>query len=271
MAKITKVSAQKRPGRYNIFLDGKYAFSASEKTLANFRLFKDTELTAEEIEEIKQFDLDSKASDLAAKFLSYQPRTVYEVVVYLKEKDLTDEAINNAVSEFEDLGYLDDSNYCVLFIKNNLHVGKDGPKSLANKLRKKGVSDNKIEDALNEFDDEDFIEAGIRLIKSMKHQQGKLAFKELKRKSLTKLMSHGFDHNLAENIFAKLDLVEDNDYELDAIKRQGIKAYKRFKNLDETQRKYKIKNYLYTHGFSSTAIDEFLAGEIVNLSELDEY
>ena len=27
---ITKVSAQRRPGRYNIFLDGKYAFSASE-------------------------------------------------------------------------------------------------------------------------------------------------------------------------------------------------------------------------------------------------
>ncbi|MCT6822163.1 MAG: recombination regulator RecX, partial [Lactobacillus apis] len=37
---ITKVSSQKRPGRYNIFLDGKYAFSASEQTIAKFVLLK---------------------------------------------------------------------------------------------------------------------------------------------------------------------------------------------------------------------------------------
>lgn len=41
---ITKVSAQRRPGRYNIFLDGKYAFSASEKTIAEFVLLKGKEL-----------------------------------------------------------------------------------------------------------------------------------------------------------------------------------------------------------------------------------
>ncbi|MDN6040204.1 MAG: recombination regulator RecX, partial [Lactobacillus sp.] len=41
---ITKVSAQRRPGRYNIFLDGKYAFSASEKTVSEFVLLKGKEL-----------------------------------------------------------------------------------------------------------------------------------------------------------------------------------------------------------------------------------
>ncbi|MCT6902799.1 MAG: recombination regulator RecX, partial [Lactobacillus sp.] len=35
---ITKVSSQKRPGRYNIFLDGTYSFSASEQTVAEFML-----------------------------------------------------------------------------------------------------------------------------------------------------------------------------------------------------------------------------------------
>ncbi|MBA1393524.1 recombination regulator RecX, partial [Lactobacillus sp. XV13L] len=45
---ITKVSAQKRPGRYNVFLDGQYAFSASEQTIAEFILLKGQELSAEQ-------------------------------------------------------------------------------------------------------------------------------------------------------------------------------------------------------------------------------
>ena len=30
MAKITKIEAQKRQGRYNVYLDGKYAFPVAE-------------------------------------------------------------------------------------------------------------------------------------------------------------------------------------------------------------------------------------------------
>ena len=82
---ITKVSAQKRPGRYNIFIDGKYAFSAGEKTLAEFVLLKGKELNDEQVEKIRQFDADAKASDLAAHFLSYEPRTIFEVLhIFMK-------------------------------------------------------------------------------------------------------------------------------------------------------------------------------------------
>lgn len=84
MTIITKISAQKRLGRYNIFLDNQYAFSLSEKTIANFVLLKGKELTDNDIEKIQKFDTDAKASELATKFLSYEPRTVYEVLQYLK-------------------------------------------------------------------------------------------------------------------------------------------------------------------------------------------
>ncbi|MCT3613901.1 recombination regulator RecX, partial [Lactobacillus acidophilus] len=104
---ITKISAQRRQGRYNIFLDNKYAFSASEKTVAEFVLLKGKELNAEEVEEIRQFDADAKASDLAAHYLSYEPRTIFEVLQYLKKHDISDEAANNAVGQLNELGYLD--------------------------------------------------------------------------------------------------------------------------------------------------------------------
>lgn len=271
MSKITKVSAQKRSGRYNIFLDNKYAFSASERTLTEFRLFKDSVLTEKEIEKIKQFDTDAKASELAARYLSYQIRTIDEVRQYLVKHELSPEAIDSAIEEFINLGYLNDLEYARLFIKNDLAVGQDGPASVAQKLRLKKVSDNNIEDALAEVEPEDWVEVGSRLIKSLKNQLGKIAFNEVKKKMTLKLLQHGFRTDLVQAIIDDLDLVNEETQEDEALRKQGIKAYKRFKRLDESQRKYKIRTYLYSHGFSNSDIDRFLAGEVISLSELDEY
>lgn len=268
---ITKVSAQKRPGRYNIFLDGKYAFSAGEKTVAEFVLLKGKELYDEQVEKIGQFDADAKASDLAAHFLSYEPRTIFEVLQYLKKHEISDEAANSAVNQLNELGYLDDRQYAKLFIKNDLRVGSDGPKSLLRKLTQKGVDPEISQTELDEVMDEDWIEVGQRVIKSMIHQAGKLAQRELKRKMKTKLLMHGFDGGISSEIIASLDLEDDEDLQMQALKKQGIKAYKRFRRYDESECKFRMKKYLFSHGFSTSEIDAFLNGEVINFDDLAEY
>ena len=268
---ITKVSAQKRPGRYNIFLDGKYAFSAGEKTVAEFVLLKGKELDDEQVEKIRQFDAAAKASDLAAHFLSYEPRTIFEVLQYLKKHEISDEAANSAVNQLNELGYLDDRQYAKLFIKSGLRVGSDGPKSLLRKLTQKGVDPEISQTELDEVMDEDWIEVGQRVIKSMIHQAGKLAQRELKRKMKTKLLMHGFDGGISSEIIAALDLEDDEDLQMQALKKQGIKAYKRFRRYDESEYKFRMKKYLFSHGFSTSEIDAFLNGEVINFDDLAEY
>ena len=268
---ITKVSAQKRPGRYNIFLDGKYAFSAGEKTVAEFVLLKGKELDDEQVEKIRQFDAAAKASDLAAHFLSYEPRTIFEVLQYLKKHEISDEAANSAVNQLNELGYLDDRQYAKLFIKNGLRVGSDGPKSLLRKLTQKGVDPEISQTELDEVMDEDWIEVGQRVIKSMIHQAGKLAQRELKRKMKTKLLMHGFDGGISSEIIASLDLEDDEDLQMQALKKQGIKAYIRFRRYDESECKFRMKKYLFSHGFSTSEIDAFLNGEVINFDDLAEY
>lgn len=268
---ITKVSAQKRPGRYNIFLDGKYAFSAGEKTVTEFVLLKGKELDDEQVEKIRQFAAAAKASDLAAHFLSYEPRTIFEVLQYLKKHEISDEAANSAVNQLNELGYLDDRQYAKLFIKNDLRVGSDGPKSLLRKLTQKGVDPEISQTELDEVMDEDWIEVGQRVIKSMIHQAGKLAQRELKRKMKTKLLMHGFDGGISSEIIASLDLEDDEDLQMQALKKQGIKAYKRFRRYDESECKFRMKKYLFSHGFSTSEIDAFLNGEVINFDDLAEY
>ena len=108
---ITKISTQKRKGRYNIFIDNEYAFSVSERTLAEKRLLKGTELSLEDIEKIKKAEADSHALQLAMSYLSYQPRSVYEVLTYLNKQGISPEASQSAIENLIGLNYLDDNNF----------------------------------------------------------------------------------------------------------------------------------------------------------------
>lgn len=271
MAIISKISAQRKPGRYNIFLDGKYAFSASEKTVAQFILLKGKEISDQDIEKIKRFDLDAKASDLAAHFLSYEPRSIYEVVQYLLQHDISSEAAEAAVKQLSDLGFLDDQKYVQLFLKNNLRVGNDGPKSLARKLKQKGVDAEIIQNEIEAIDQDQWLQVAQRVIKSMKHQVGKYSEREFQQKVKTKLLSHGFDIGLANILYEQLEFKPSEDEQMEALKKQGIRAYKRFRHFDQRERNMKIKRYLFSHGFSSNEIEAFLNGEVISWDELEEY
>lgn len=268
---ITKVSSQKRPGRYNIYLDGKYAFSASEKTVAEFVLLKGQELTAEKAAEVKQFDEDAKATNLASSYLNYEPRTVFEVLQYLKEHNVANGPAQRAVAQLTEMGFLDDQKYVDLAIRQNLRIGTDGPLSLSKKLTQKGIDPETVQLGLEQVADDDWQDAGKRVLKSMKSKIGRLSQRELEQKMRTKLLSHGFSGVIASAIIEGLGLESDEDEQLEALKKQGVKAYKRFRRFSESERESKMRNYLYTHGFSSNEIDAFLAGEIIPLDELAEY
>ena len=239
---ITKISTQKRKGRYNIFIDNEYAFSVSERTLAEKRLLKGTELSLEDIEKIKKAEADSHALQLAMSYLSYQPRSVYEV-----------------------LNQFDDNNFARLFIQNNLRVGKDGPRSISSKLKQKGVANDIIQDSLYEVEDGEWTEAGIRLVHSVTHQVGKMSYKEIGRQT------HGFSQELGQLVVDSLDLESTEEDQLEALRKQGVKAWRRYRRDDNFKRRQKVKRYLFQHGFSSGEIDSFLSGEVVNLEEIDEY
>ena len=163
------------------------------------------------------------------------------------------------------------NNFARLFIQNNLRVGKDGPRSISSKLKQKGVANDIIQDSLYEVDDEEWIEAGMRLIHSIGHQVGKMSYKEIKQKALKKLQTHGFNQELGELVVDQLDLESTEDDQLEALKKQGIKAWRRYRRDDDFKRRQKVKRYLFQHGFSSGEIDSFLSGEVVNLEEIDEY
>ncbi|MBA1393425.1 recombination regulator RecX, partial [Lactobacillus sp. XV13L] len=195
----------------------------------------------------------------------------FEVLQYLNQHDVDEQSAQSAVAQLSEMGFLDDRKYVEVAVRQSLRTGTEGPLSLSRKMTQKGVAAELVESELAAIADEDWLDAGLRVLKSMKSKVGKLSERELERKMRSKLMSHGFSGALVEMIIAEVNLQTGTDEQLEALKKQGVKAYKRFRRLSASARQTKMRNYLYAHGFTSSEIDSFMAGEIIPLDELAEY
>ena len=93
MAQITKITAQKRRGRYNIFLDGQYAFPVSETTLVTYHLAKEMTLTEDMITQIKDSEVVAMGLEIGLNYITHQSRTRQEVRERLEKEELPEDVI----------------------------------------------------------------------------------------------------------------------------------------------------------------------------------
>lgn len=268
MKKITKISAQKRAGYYNIFLDDKYDFSVTERILADFMLAKDQELTDDQIANLKKASANDKAREKALGFLSYQPRSIKEVRDYVIKNDIEPAVADDIIADLQENNYLNDQEYAKMFINNAIHVGSDGPRGVINKLVLKGVKPDVAQNALAEFDLNEFLPVGQKLIKPLVKKTSRLSQREIITKAKQKLMTHGFTNDLITELVNELEFTESED---EALLQQGIKAYKKFRKYSGYEQTSKMKNYLFQHGFSSEQIDRFMREEIISFQEIEQY
>lgn len=255
MAKITKIQAQKRKGRYNIFLDGKYAFPVAEQTLIDFRLMNDVELTDEDIKEIQDSENINKAYGDAVNYLSYQLRTKKEIKDYLYKKEYHRDAVDEVISRLEKLHYLDDASYAKSFINTQLRTTANGPKIIEQKMAKKGVPNNVIQDAIVEIDYDTLLENATDFAKKQARKQSRASFKQMLTKLRASLYQKGFDNEIIETAIKNLDLEPDEDEELDKLKKLVDKVQHRYDNPT------KLINYLMTKGYHFDEIKKVLSSE----------
>lgn len=255
MAKITKIQAQKRKGRYNVFLDGKYAFPLAEQTLIDFRLMNDVELTDEQIKEIQDSENINKAYGDAVNYLSYQLRTKKEIKDYLYKKEYHRDAVDEVISRLEKLHYLDDASYAKSFINTQLRTTANGPKIIEQKMAQKGVPNNIIQDAIVEIDYDILLENATDFAKKQARKQSRASFKQMLTKLRASLYQKGFDNEIIEAAIKKLDLEPDEDEELDKLKKLVNKVQHRYDNPT------KLINYLMTKGYHFDEIKKVLSSE----------
>ena len=98
-----------------------------------------------------------KIREAALKLLDYQDRTSSELRDKLIKKGFSEDAVDEAVSSYEESGLVNDERYARLYAQSKLSAGK-GSRWIKQKLREKGISTEITENALEELKDSESIE-----------------------------------------------------------------------------------------------------------------
>ncbi|UDM32438.1 RecX family transcriptional regulator [Lentilactobacillus laojiaonis] len=256
MQKITKIEAQKRLGRFNVYLDGNYAFPVSEDVLIKYKIFKGMEVSEELKTALIHADNLSKLYQKALNYLSYQLRTVYEVKVKLAEISEDEEQIDQVIQKLRAQNLLNDQIYAESYVRTVLMERQKGPKFIDNQLKSKRVDNNIIQQAIYDFyPEESIIEIGTEIAEKQilhyRRDSQQMAFNKLRQF----LSRRGFDTNaisiIMETIAAKN--IENHDDQI--IDKQVSKYLKKYQALDPYQKIQKTKQALYRKGFSMDDIN----------------
>ncbi|MDV7757324.1 recombination regulator RecX [Liquorilactobacillus mali] len=256
---LTKIQAQKRPGRFNLFIDGKYSFSVSENVLVENHLYKGQELSDELIEHLINSEEFSKIYQKALNYLSYQLRSEKEIDDHMKKISDNTLLIEKVKDRLRDYNLLNDAKYASSYVRTMVNTSDKGFNIIRNNLRAKGISENDIEQAKADYDHSKVSEKLETLIPKLIHQYRNQPSKIRIQKVKQRLIAKGYITAEFEDILS-VDYSSDPEHEDDLLLSQLEKLWNKYSNsnLTDSQRKLKIKQTLYRKGFALDKINNKL-------------
>lgn len=106
-----------------------------------------------------------RALDLAYRYLGRRDRTVAEVRRHLEAKRCEPDAIDAAIAELSEQGYLDDAGYAQRFADDRRRLDGWGAERIARRLEALGVGREHIAAACQARDHEAELEAAVELLR----------------------------------------------------------------------------------------------------------
>lgn len=96
----------------------------------------------------------ARALELAYRYLNRRERTVQEFRRHLSARDLDESAVEAAVAELSEAGYLDDARYARLFAEDKRRLEQWGRGRIRSALLARGIERDVVEAALVEEGDD---------------------------------------------------------------------------------------------------------------------
>ena len=170
--KITGIKPQvKKPDRYSIFVDEKYAFSLSESALLASKLASGQELNKSQLEKFKKESADDKLYNQVLRYIALRPRTEWEIKTYLERKKAAPDFIGITINKLRKIELINDEKFARTFVTDRRLLRPSSRRKLINELRKKHVADEIIQEVVG--DEARHEHAALTQIISKKRQQVK--------------------------------------------------------------------------------------------------
>ena len=245
---------------YQVTIDHQEKIKVSEDLLVRFRLLKGSELTEEQMADVKEQASYDYGLQEALNYISYQLRTEKETRTYLQKKEIPLEDRHKIIARLKELDVLNDRTYAMSYVRTQIRLSDKGPSNLYQQLRKKGVQDDLIDEALELYTPELQAEIAARTAaKGVKKIRGKSY-----RETLMNLTKKGFNQDIIQQAVDQLDYEMDEAQEWEVLQKEGQKLVQRDRSKDNGKKKMKLKQKLYQKGFTTDLIQQFIDKEELN-------
>lgn len=210
---ITMVEQQKRHKyRYNIYVNGEYAFAVHEDIVVKYRLLKDSVFTKPFIDDVVYEEERHSAFRAALRYIGRAMRSEKEVSSKLTSKGYEEEIIASVLSMLIEQKFIDDNEYAATLARQRMRMNKKGPLWIKRELTQKGISKTEIQSALDQFDEIDELEQALALAtKRWELDKGDELVKL--RKVMNLLQRRGYTSEVTRKVMSKLRNSDDLFFE----------------------------------------------------------
>jgi regulatory protein len=198
--KITSLEPQvRRPERWNLSLDGAFAFALDEAVVVRDCLSVGQELEAADVERLRAEGQEQDLLAAALRFLAARPRSRTEVRRRLtrphpKRAAPAPAMVERVLARLEETGLLNDREFADFWVENRERFSPRSSRALAVELRQRGVDRKTVEDSTEpERDAERALAAGRQKLRSL----AGLDYQAFRDRLGPMLLRRGFSYEVA--------------------------------------------------------------------------
>lgn len=212
MTRITSVEQQKKnKNRFNIYLDGEFAFGADEDTVVNFRLLKGKQISEEDLEKILVETEIGKLMERMYGLFGRRQRTEREVRDYMRNlsfkrklkdlEEISEVIIDKVIERLKTKSLLNDSQFAEEWLVARQLSKKKGAIAIRSELMQKGVAKEVIDTLMSEnITEEGESKLALEALEKKSRSFRLLDKKEFQQKGLQFLMRKGFTYEIAKDV-----------------------------------------------------------------------
>lgn len=206
MPKVTSVEPQKKnPRRFNVYLDGEFAFGADGDLVVERRLVVGKIIAPEDMEKILFEAEVGKLMEKMYRLWSIRQRSEKEVRDYfrIRKRDISDLAIDALVENLRKKGMLNDLEFAKAWVEARRKSRQKGIRAIKAELFQKGIDREIIEEVVSQeslVSEEDLAKQALE--RKMKYWKS-LPPLEFRKKATEFLMRKGFEYEVIKKVIDK--------------------------------------------------------------------
>ncbi len=206
MNEITAITPQiKDKRRCNIYIDGRFCCGLTLESTVKNRLKVGSVISPERLSEIQLESEKNTAFDKALTHISLAQKTEKQVRDFLNGKGYLPAVVEYVIEKLRSYNFLDDGAYAESYVESA--AKRKGGRLIRMELKSKGVSEEEIDNALENLDEEQEIQTAVGILQ--KYMRGKTADAPTLQKAFRYLMGKGFAYDVVKSALSIYGEIEE--------------------------------------------------------------